>query len=165
MPSALRLLVGRQEGWWGAGMVICLEQGAETCIWPNWCQCHSLSLASVKSILVLPFWYRLTRVVLDKGPLNGCVCVRYTIIMWIIHGYIHMYYILFLKKPAMQAQTWDGDKNMYNRCQEGYFDVRYQQMPKFEPSVNCRHSQTATCCVYWMHLWPLLFLSGVGHTR
>jgi len=35
--------------------------------------CHSLSLASVKSRLVLPFWYRLTRVVPDKGPLNGCV--------------------------------------------------------------------------------------------
>ena len=35
----------------------------------------SLSLASVKSRLVLPFWYRLTRVVPDKGPLNGvCVC-------------------------------------------------------------------------------------------
>ena len=33
-----------------------------------------LSLASVKSRLVLFFWYRLTRVVLDKGPLNGCVC-------------------------------------------------------------------------------------------
>jgi len=35
--SALTLLVGRQEGhpcykkteWWGAGMVICLEQGAD----------------------------------------------------------------------------------------------------------------------------------------
>ena len=25
--------------------------------------------------LVLHFWYQLTRVVLDKGPLNGCVCV------------------------------------------------------------------------------------------
>jgi len=37
--------------------------------------CHSLSLASVKSRLVLPFWYRLTRTVLNKGPLNGCVCV------------------------------------------------------------------------------------------
>jgi len=24
--------------------------------------------------MVLPFWYRLTRVVPDKGPLNGCVC-------------------------------------------------------------------------------------------
>ena len=31
--------------------------------------------ASVKSRLVLPFWHRLTRVVLDKGPLNRCVCV------------------------------------------------------------------------------------------
>ena len=40
---------------------------------------HSLSLASVKSRLVLPFWYRLSRVVLDKGPgvtyfLTYCVC-------------------------------------------------------------------------------------------
>ena len=25
--------------------------------------------------LFLPYWYRLTRVVEDKGPLNGCVCV------------------------------------------------------------------------------------------
>ena len=31
--------------------------------------------ASVKSKLVLPLWYWLTRVVPDKGPLNGCVCV------------------------------------------------------------------------------------------
>ena len=54
----------------------------QTCIWPSWCHCRSLSLASVKSrlvlplwLLVLPFWYRLTRVILDKGSLNGCVCV------------------------------------------------------------------------------------------
>ena len=47
----------------------------QNCIWLSWCHCHSLSLASVKSKLVLPFWYRLTQVVLDKGPLNGCVCV------------------------------------------------------------------------------------------
>ena len=48
-----------------------------TCIWPSWCLCHSMSLASVKSRLVLPFWYRLTWVVSDKGPLNGYVCVCY----------------------------------------------------------------------------------------
>jgi len=48
----------------------------QTCIWLlSWCHCHSLSLAPVKSRLVLPFWYRLTRVVPEKGPLNGCVCV------------------------------------------------------------------------------------------
>ena len=34
-----------------------------------------LSLAAVKSRLVLPFWYRLTRVVPEKGPLNVCVYV------------------------------------------------------------------------------------------
>jgi len=47
----------------------------QTCIWPSGCHCHSLSLASVTSRLVFPFWYRLTRVVLDKGWLNGRVCV------------------------------------------------------------------------------------------
>ena len=46
----------------------------QTCIWLSWCHCHSLSLASVKSRLVLP-WYRPTRVVQEKGPLNGGVCV------------------------------------------------------------------------------------------
>ena len=46
----------------------------QTCLSPSWCHCHSLSLASVKSRLVLPFWYRLTRVVPEKGPLNVCVC-------------------------------------------------------------------------------------------
>ena len=47
----------------------------QTCIQPSWCHCHSLSLASQKSRLVLPFWYQLTWVVPEKGPLNGCVCM------------------------------------------------------------------------------------------
>ena len=49
---------------------------AQTCIWPSWCHCHTLSLATVKSRLVIPFWYWLTRVVPGKGPLNGCVCFK-----------------------------------------------------------------------------------------
>jgi len=32
-----------------------------------------LSLGLAKCRLLLPFWYQLTRVVLKKGPLNGCV--------------------------------------------------------------------------------------------
>ena len=47
----------------------------QTCTRPSWFHCHSLTPASVKSRSVLPFWYRLTRVVPEKGPLNGCVCV------------------------------------------------------------------------------------------
>ena len=73
-------MVGRQEGhqackkrvvgcWHG-----CLEQGADL----HMAQLMPLPLTvscSVKSRLILPFWYRLTRVVPEKGPLNGCVCV------------------------------------------------------------------------------------------
>ena len=80
--SALTLLVGRQEGHLACkklsgGVLEWLSVWSEvqTCIWPSWCYCQSLSLASVKSRLVLPFWYRLTWVVPEKGPLNGCVCV------------------------------------------------------------------------------------------
>jgi len=54
----------------------------QTCIRPSWCHCHSLSFASVKSILALPFWYQLTRIVLDKGPLNGCMYVCDTLRRW-----------------------------------------------------------------------------------
>ena len=81
--SALALLVGRQEGHpackkLSGGVLAWLSvwSKVQSCIWPSWCHCHSLSFASVKSRLVLPFWYRLTWVVPDKGPLNGCVCVR-----------------------------------------------------------------------------------------
>ena len=83
--SALTLLVGWQEGhparkneWWSAGVVIRLVQGADL---------HMLQLMPLpltiscfsKSRLVFPFWYQLTWVVLDKGPLNGCCCCCYCI--------------------------------------------------------------------------------------
>ena len=78
----MTLLVGWQEGHpackkLSGGVLAWLSVGSEvqTCTQPSWYHCHSLSLASVKSRLVLPFWYWLTRVVLDKGPLNRCVCV------------------------------------------------------------------------------------------
>ena len=64
--SALTLLVGRQEGHpafkkLSGGMLAWLSVWSEvqTCISPR---------------LVLPFWYRLTRVVPEKWLLNGCVC-------------------------------------------------------------------------------------------
>jgi len=69
---ALTLLIWYQE--WH--MVVSLERGADL----HMAQLMPLPLtvlASVKSRLVLPFWYRLTWVVLDKGPpLNVCVCVH-----------------------------------------------------------------------------------------
>jgi len=55
-------------------VVVCLEQCADF----HMAQLMPLplTLASVKSRLVLPFWYWLTLIVPEKGPLNVCVCVR-----------------------------------------------------------------------------------------
>ena len=80
--SALTLLVWRQEGHpackkLSGGVLAWLSvwSKVQTWIWPSRCHCYSLSLVPIKSRLVLPFWYRLTRVVPEKGPLNGwCVC-------------------------------------------------------------------------------------------
>jgi len=85
--SALTLLVGQQEGPVKKLSVGVLEwlsvwSAVQPCIWPSWCHCHSLSLASVKSRLVLPFWYRLTWVVLDKGPLSGCMYCKSRLNDW-----------------------------------------------------------------------------------
>jgi len=55
-------------------VVICLELGADL----HTAQLMPLKLAVScfsKSRSILPFSYRLTGVVPEKGPLNGCVCV------------------------------------------------------------------------------------------
>ena len=60
------LLVGRQEGHpackkLSGGVLAWLSVWSEVqiCIWPSWCNCHSLSLASVKFRLVLPLLVRI----------------------------------------------------------------------------------------------------------
>ena len=57
-------------------MVISLECGADL----HMVQLLPLSLASFKSRLVLPFWYRLTQVVVEKRPLNGFSAVVVVIV-------------------------------------------------------------------------------------
>ena len=65
----------KQSGGVLVWLSICSE--VQTCIWPSWCHCHSLFLASVKSRLLLPFWYWLTWVVPERRPLNGYVWCMY----------------------------------------------------------------------------------------
>ena len=50
----------------------------QTCIWPSWCHCHPKtppSLASFKSRLVLPFWYRHTRSVSHMTHVDHAILV------------------------------------------------------------------------------------------
>ena len=80
--SAVMLLVGRQEGHpackklsGGVLAWLSVRGKVRTCIWPSWCHCHSLSLASVNAD-----WFYLSGtgspgVFLDKGPFRGCVDV------------------------------------------------------------------------------------------
>jgi len=83
--SALTLFTGQQEGhqackktkWWVAGMIICLERGADLhmaqlMLLPLTVSCFS------KIQTGLSFWCQLTWVVQEKGPLKGCVHV-YTV--------------------------------------------------------------------------------------
>jgi len=81
--SALTLLVGRQEG-----HLACKKPSGEIlawlsvwskvqmiCIWSCWCHCHPIISSSSKIQNGLLFWCRLTQVVLEKRPLNGCSSV------------------------------------------------------------------------------------------
>ena len=60
------------KNWWGTGVVICLERGANDCIWSSWCHCQPVISCSSKIQNALPVWCRLSQVVLEKRPLNGC---------------------------------------------------------------------------------------------
>jgi len=42
------------------------------CIWSSWCHCHPIISCSSNIQNGVPFWCRLTQVVLEKRPLNGC---------------------------------------------------------------------------------------------
>ena len=83
IPSVLLCLQCFDAVGWAAGrassQVICLERGADF----DMAQLMPLPLTVScfsKIQMVLSSWYRLTRVVPDKGPLNGCVCIY--VCMW-----------------------------------------------------------------------------------
>jgi len=64
----------KKTEWWGAGMAVCLEQGADL----HMAQLMPLPLTvSCFSKIQIGFTFLLTWVVLVKGPLHGCVCVTY----------------------------------------------------------------------------------------
>ena len=74
--SALTLLVGRQEG-----HPACKKQSSGVLVWLSiWSKVHTYcGPADVTATHCLLLQYQLTRVVLDKGSLNVCVCVKCTV--------------------------------------------------------------------------------------
>jgi len=82
--------------WWGAGVVVCLQRGADL----HMAQLMPLPLTVScfsKIQIGFTFWYRLSRVVLNKGPLNVCMCaVR--------------------KEYAMVPRNWKSLGQLYSRA-------------------------------------------------
>ena len=85
---------------WGAGMVICLEQGTDL----HMALPLAISCCS-KSRLVLPFWYWLTRVVPDKGPLNGCRLIQKRTFWHKWHGLVQANGF----RVTQPMETFEGD--------------------------------------------------------
>ena len=118
-----------------AGVLAWLSVWSEvqTCIWPSWRHCHSLSLASVKSRLVLPFWYRLTRVVPEKGLLNGCVCVTHLLTV-VVNRSIFIY--IWQPKPVVARP---------NTCKK-----KKANTTLYSSIILCRAGVARSeCCDYW----------------
>jgi len=99
----------------------------QTCIWPSWCHCHSLSLASVKSRLVLPFWYRLTWVVQEKRDVQRvCVCVCVCLlpawtIAWLTPSVIDTLHIVWMHAAcgeivSVTGGIWNAWKIWTQKC-------------------------------------------------
>jgi len=90
--------------------------------------------ASVKSRLVLPFWYRLTQVVLDKGPLNGvCVCVCVCVCYFLLS-------LLFILRVGLMVKCIKKDMRL-KYCAE-------HKMPEinlFASITCCNFTPSAFC--------------------
>ena len=140
--SALMLLVGWQEGHLAckklSGEVLAwlsVWSKVQTCIWPSWCHCHSLILASIKSSIftdtVFTFLVPAHLGSPGRGPLNGCLFVCFEvnrtickqsapcfthISIWTPHHSIFTGCIFFLM-PNQQCQNTGRIYFMYlNNC-------------------------------------------------
>ena len=112
------LLVGRQEGHpackkterWGAGMVIYLERGAHL----HMAQLMPLPLTVLcfsKIQIGFTFPVPLTLVVLDKVPLNGCVCVN-----WIINDSFELCEFLDTTQQNCHRPAYGNGKVEDHQC-------------------------------------------------
>jgi len=109
----------------------------QTCIWPSWCHCHSLSLASVKSRSVLPFWYWLTRVVPDKGPLNRCM---------------YVYTVNVVLSPLVTDRVFGANRVLFSLTAQERCGIQFNVLVLLYPLFSSTHWQVgwwASRIQYW----------------
>jgi len=62
-------------------------------------RCQLISLAHIINRLVLPFWYWLTRIVPEKGPLSGCECKKWGIAEYPVS--LHLFHALSISASSL----------------------------------------------------------------
>ena len=94
---------------------------------------------TVKSRLLLPFWYRLTRVVPDKGPLNRCVCVCMSVHvqMWSAWRMSTCWSLYSTTAPAGCPR--DSGRTRRSVCQSELFSYRYGSLVMMLRLSVCDH--------------------------
>ena len=121
----------------------------QTCIWPGWCHCHSLSLASVKSRLVLPFWYRLTRVVPDGQRAVKWVCV-YKYKYWTELSLTGSVNVPHLHLPTSRTASSRRQLHMWQCLLDWHARPRFTGLPSSVSSAaslsSCFLWKTTTLC-------------------
>ena len=121
--------------WWGVGVVICLERGA-VCL-------HMVhpktptSLASLKSRLVLPFWYRHTQAVPEKRPLNGfgnsrCDGWWNAVVLCLV------VWSLPRRRIVLRRFHWKS----LRRCRKTNHDCGTRKLMHWLPTLSCIYHQT-----------------------
>ena len=74
-----------------------------SCIWSGDATATPLSAASLKSRIVLPFWYQLAQFDLEQRPLNGCSLFFDSIFSLLMNGcFCHVRFSLLNTRLAMK---------------------------------------------------------------
>jgi len=120
--SVFTLLVGWQEGHLACKILsggvlawLSVWGKVEICIWPIWCHCHSLTLASLKSRLVLVLAHSGNPRQIPEGHKTAlwvcvcvCVCVKHTSIHYSI-AFSALTLLVGRQEghPAVKIEWWD----------------------------------------------------------
>jgi len=122
-------------------MVICREWDADLHVAQLMPLLLTISCFSI-SRLVLPFWYRLTCVVPDKGPLNGCVCVCVVVLFfgWWMRTFVVLGWVFFIP----EKETGFG-----KRLRNDLFCAEWDIKPQLNQSVSHRVRTTQPKLCAW----------------
>ena len=145
-------------------MVICLEWGADL----HMAQLMPLPLTVSRFTKIqngLPFWYRLTWVVPEKGPLNGCVCVLQVIPAdnWGPRMHRHWAPRQVVTAKQQDDRRTAGKGSTFPPSVVSPHSGPQQQLHSFTQTATSRDvMEPAKICFDWIHI---LCFKSVGYGR